>query len=164
MSYLVEVNYPKTLYLETFFKIKNRKTMLIVGIFAGFVVCITVINAEPFCHGKDCPVYPGCQNYSSYTFALQNWQNGNTWQIHGLWPDYSKTCYPQNCSDWEYNNVTGPLRTEMLQIWNPNSTDPDHFWKHELEVHGVCMAYYEPTKNGNCRNICFDLDFNVISC
>ena len=51
--------------------------MLIFGIFVGFV-CITVMNAEPFCHGnKDCPVYPGCQNYSSYTFALQNWQNGN---------------------------------------------------------------------------------------
>ena len=22
----------------------------------------------------------------------------------------------------------------------------------------------KPTKNGNCKNICFDLDFNVISC
>jgi len=159
-----------------------------------FIVCLmNLIYSQGSCVGTDCPVYPGCQNYTRYTFALQNWQNGNTWQIHGLWPDYSSTCYPQYCHDYKYTPVTGSLRTEMLKYWNPNATDPDTFWSHELNRHGSCIAYYQPTINetgffnevlnlylihknditticgepkndGTCYDICFDLNFNIISC
>jgi len=100
--------------------------------------------ASAGCGGSDCESQ--CEDYKWYTLALQNWCDGDEWSIHGLWPDYSATCYPESCYDVEWEDVSGSLEQQMMTYWDwcSESTESQQSgWEHEWEKHGTCMRYYE---------------------
>jgi ribonuclease T2 len=77
---------------------------------------LTLSWAPEFCHGK--PDNPECAGH--YGFV-----------VHGLWPQYSRGGYPENCG--EQPGPTNP--SNMLDIM----PDP-HLIQHEWTTHGTCSG------------------------
>ena len=114
-------------------------------------------------------------------------EKNNTFSIHGLWPQNSKTDYPTYCKKVDFSiEVLEPIMNELKNYWYSKQEKNEEFWKHEYQKHGSCMftpltelqyfdrvllLYYKaiaqnlPTyyqvKNGKCL-IPVDLDFNFI--
>jgi ribonuclease I len=114
-------------------------------------------------------------------------EENNTFSIHGLWPQNSKTDYPTYCKNVDFSiEVLEPIMDELKNYWYSKQEKNEAFWKHEYQKHGSCMftpltelqyfsrvllLYYKaiaqnlPTyyqvKNGKCL-IPVDLDFNFI--
>lgn len=77
-----------------------------------------------------------------YYLSLIKEQN-NTFSIHGLWPQYTKTSYPTNCTDVTFDiNKIETLLPDLNKNWYSNSNNEiknEDFWKHEYEKHGSCV-------------------------
>ena len=87
-------------------------------------------------------------NYTYYTFGLQRWCNQG-YMIHGLWPQYNHTSYPEFCGVVPYVNpiyLSSDIYDQMLKKWITCNEDPDVFWMHEWQKHGSC-AYQQTGMN-----------------
>lgn len=127
--------------------------------------------------------------YNYYELAVQKWCGANhSYQIHGLWPQYTNTTYPEYCNNVSFDsNIPKNLLSKMNNDWN-NCNDSLDLWKHEWTKHGTCFneqtslnqtVFFETTINlfefvKNDSNICqnkteciigcFDLNYNQIDC
>lgn len=123
-----------------------------------------------------------------YLSLLKNDKIKSGYSIHGLWPQYDETSYPQFCKkvDFDINKLSN-IENDLLNYWElPEDHDKLEitFWKHEWEKHGSCMACYmtefeyfsktldlykwvinnldiQKYKKGNNYLIPFDLNFNL---
>ena len=110
----------------------------------------------------------------------------NQWVIHGLWPQLSKTDYPQFCKKVTFDpELLKPIEDKLDKYWYSDRGNNDNFWEHEWKKHGSCMFkfideydYFNKTlelfkkvkdmgiienyKNGKKSLIPFDLNFNLI--
>ena len=70
-------------------------------------------------------------------------KNGNSWHIHGLWPQYSLNQYPTFCKkvNFDYDKLS-PIINELNTYWYSTEETNEEFWKHEWEKHGSCMFTY----------------------
>ena len=123
-----------------------------------------------------------------YSFAVKRGWTSNecTWTIHGLWPEYNPSSWPQFCHperNGEYNE------TELLQSFPNIETiwPPSGIWVHEWMKHGTCTkmnvteyfgkaielfnkfpssccTYTDPDCKPQQCLLKYDLDFNFISC
>ncbi|QDS69736.1 hypothetical protein FKW77_010045 [Venturia effusa] len=84
---------------------------------------------------------------------------GNSWTLHGLWPDFCNGSYPSSCDPARaYTDIPAALKKYkqdslleyMIEWWRndpvvttENGTDAD-LWAHEFEKHGTCMSTLHP--------------------
>jgi len=95
--------------------------------------------------------------------------NSQEWSIHGFWPEFNKTTWPQFCNKTRYYDFTrstlqGNLLDQMNKYWVSNTnlekeTDEEtdngtnwEFWTHEWRKHGTCQPkdpkdYFQNTIN-----------------
>lgn len=90
--------------------------------------------------------------------------NSQQWSIHGFWPEFNKTTWPQFCNKTRYYDFTrstlqGNLLNQMNKYWPSNTnleeTDKEtnwEFWTHEWRKHGTCQSrdprdYFQNTIN-----------------
>ena len=130
-------------------------------------------------------------NYSYYVFAVQRWcgqSQPNTYDIHGLWPQYNSTAYPTYCTNVTYDpNMPQDMLNKMNDLWNTCENNTQ-LWEHEWKKHGSCFSaqtgldqitYFNTAlniydqiqgKSWSCSNqtdciiACVDLDYRVIDC
>lgn len=82
---------------------------------------------------------PGCESPEAY------W--GSHFTVHGLWPQYTTTGYPADCTTEPFDPKSPEAVgiTNMEKYW-PNvqaaegSSDYDDFWTHEWTKHGTCSG------------------------
>tara|TARA_Y100000813_G_C23955137_1_gene254552 strand:+ start:27 stop:479 length:453 start_codon:yes stop_codon:yes gene_type:complete len=109
----------------------------------------------------------------------------NKWVIHGLWPQNSKSDYPQYCKDVTFDpSLLDPIKSELNKCWYSYTGDNDAFWEHEWKKHGSCCftelneyQYFNTTldlykkatldviskyRKGEKALIPVDLNFNII--
>ncbi|TID23731.1 ribonuclease t2 [Venturia nashicola] len=84
---------------------------------------------------------------------------GDSWTMHGLWPDLCNGSYPSSCDPSRaYTDIPAalkrykqyPLLEYMTEWWRndpivttENGTDAD-LWAHEFGKHGTCMSTLHP--------------------
>lgn len=78
---------------------------------------------------------------------------GDSWTIHGLWPDHCDGTYDANCdANRAYTNITQILqaagKTDLLSYmntyWKDVNGNDESFWEHEWGKHGTCISTLEP--------------------
>lgn len=131
--------------------------------------------------------------YNYYMLAMQNWCESpkSHYQIHGLWPQYNATSWPESCVGAPpYVEISDPtLLDEMNLYWDNCNQPPSSLWSHEYSKHLTCIMAQYPNKYTEndlfqltidlflsinpmdyCLNnvsdcyACFDLNFNLIIC
>jgi ribonuclease I len=126
--------------------------------------------------------------YNYYMLAMQDWCQG--YQIHGLWPQYNATSWPENCGGPAYEEITNQtLLEEMNAEWANCNQPPSSLWSHEWNKHMTCIVKQYPGKYTQtslfqlvldlfretpvaeyCNNgvsdcyTCYNLDFQRINC
>ena len=126
--------------------------------------------------------------YNYYMLAMQDWCQG--YQIHGLWPQYNATSWPENCGGPAYEEITNQtLLEEMNAEWANCNQPPSSLWSHEWNKHMTCIVKQYPGKYTQtslfqlvldlfretpvaeyCNNgvsdcyTCYNLDFQRIDC
>jgi ribonuclease I len=128
--------------------------------------------------------YPNMNNYGYYMLQAQKWCPSETYNIHGLWPQYTTSSYPSYCDNVSYVPPQGDLLDLMQTNWNSCGNNSG-FWEHEWKKHGSCVekqmgleenAYFNFTLNlfadnqhlldkcndTNCTMGCFDLHGNLM--
>ena len=121
--------------------------------------------------------------YNYYELAVQKWCS-NQYMIHGLWPQYNETSYPEYCTKVNYTVPHGNLLISMNKYWLGCDNT---LWEHEWTKHGSCMflqnnideySFFNTTidlflkhkkltnkcQYDNCILACFDLNYNIINC
>jgi len=60
--------------------------------------------------------------------------------IHGLWPQYNKSSYPQYCRkvDFSIQQII-PLLHQLRDSWPSYDEDNVALWEHEWKKHGSCI-------------------------
>lgn len=128
--------------------------------------------------------------YNYYMLAMQDWCSGTVYQIHGLWPQYNATSWPENCGGPAYQEITNQtLLAEMNAEWSNCNQPPSSLWSHEWSKHMTCIVQQYPGRytqttlfqkvldlfastkvaeycsNGvsDCYR-CYNLDFNSMPC
>jgi len=127
--------------------------------------------------------------YNYYMLAMQDWCEPG-YQIHGLWPQYNATSWPENCGGPAYEEITNQtLLAEMNAEWANCNQPPSSLWSHEWNKHMTCIVKQYPGKYTQtslfqlvldlfketpvadyCNNgvsdcyTCYNLDFKRISC
>lgn len=77
--------------------------------------------------------------YQYYELSIQKWCQ-DSYQIHGLWPQYDSNSWPSNCPAPAYQTITDTtLLTEMNEYWHNCDSNPQDFWNHEYTKHLSCM-------------------------
>ena len=80
------------------------------------------------------------QDTSYYYLSLKRVNETSPWSIHGLWPQYSKTSYPQFCKRTKFDiEKIHPIISDLNKFWYSGMEPNKAFWKHEWEKHGTCM-------------------------
>ncbi|KAH7412763.1 ribonuclease T2-like protein [Cadophora sp. MPI-SDFR-AT-0126] len=137
------------------------------------------VDSPVSCHNSTsfpdscCFIYPGGQ-----LLQTQFWDTtpsvgpGDSWTLHGLWPDLCDGSYPTFCTAAPmYHNITAILSSSnaslppssppstpatttttsstlldfMQTYWLPNRGTADSFWEHEWNKHGTCINTLSPT-------------------
>ena len=98
-------------------------------------------------------------NYTYYTFAIQNFCDIEDY-IHGLWPQFNSTSYPEYCSSVTYEDVTGDLLADMNDICNQQDQS---FWTHEWSKHGSCVNLQTGMTETDYFNLTINLLKNLLS-
>lgn len=75
-----------------------------------------------------------------YVFALSRCSGTQTWGIHGLWPEWNSTSWPQFCKPHDYLDLDKirPLVPLMEKYWYSCEGNNTAFWNHEWQKHGTC--------------------------
>ncbi len=86
-----------------------------------------------------------CTNaYEYYMLALQDWCE-TSYDIHGLWPQYNATSWPEYCEAPAYKEITNAtLLAEMNAEWANCSNPPASLWEHEYTRHLSCILQQYP--------------------
>ncbi|KAI0200369.1 ribonuclease T2-like protein [Astrocystis sublimbata] len=82
---------------------------------------------------------------------------GDSWTLHGLWPDNCDGSYEANCDkSREYTNITDILAAKapytldaMQTFWKDYQGDDESFWEHEWGKHGTCISTLEKSCYGS---------------
>jgi ribonuclease I len=75
-----------------------------------------------------------------YYLSLKRVNKNTSWSIHGLWPQYSQTSYPQFCKNIPFDiEKIKPILLDLNKFWYSGIEPNNVFWKHEWEKHGTCM-------------------------
>ena len=75
-----------------------------------------------------------------YYLSLKRVNKNTSWSIHGLWPQYSQTSYPQFCKNIPFDiEKIKPMLLDLNKFWYSGIEPNNVFWKHEWEKHGTCM-------------------------
>lgn len=83
--------------------------------------------------------YLGFSIDSRFYYLSLMYEN-NEWVIHGLWPQLSKTDYPQFCKKVDFNpDLLNPIINDLDKVWYSNRGNNDDFWEHEWKKHGSCV-------------------------
>jgi len=99
------------------------------------------------------------------------------WSIHGWWPEYSHSKWPQFCDPSRYSEFNkeaiAPIKRLLEEYWYscPGYPSAYNLWKHEWEKHGTCIPnvsvidYFNHTINAFLQadanhyyNCCHSLD------
>ena len=103
----------------------------------------------------------GISETKYYDLALKNCnQRGMfNWTIHGWWPEYNATSWPQFCNPHRFNEFNQSSIETILpflrEYWNACEDWPINsygLWKHEWEKHGTCTQLSVPTYFGQTIN------------
>ena len=86
----------------------------------------------------------------TYILALERCENAkpDSYTIHGLWPQYNETSWPQYCNateEFDYE-VLEPLYPQLDKNWQscPEYNHTERwFLKHEWLKHGTCTNFTE---------------------
>lgn len=83
-----------------------------------------------------------------YVLALEKCQSSSNYTIHGLWPQYNSSSWPQFCNTSEHFNMRSlePIMDQIDKYWLTcpkfNRTE-EWFLKHEWLKHGTCTPFNE---------------------
>lgn len=84
--------------------------------------------------------------YNYYMLAMQDWCE-SSYQIHGLWPQYNATSWPENCGGPVYEEITNTtLLNQMNAEWANCNQPPSSLWSHEWNKHMTCVVKQYPNK------------------
>lgn len=113
-----------------------------------------------------------------YEFALKRCNSTSDWSIHGLWPQYNVSSWPQFCHKFKFDvNKLDSIKPQLNRDWYScyGSSTNYHFWKHEYLKHGTCSPYNESEyfkiglrlfeevkEKGYIDEFCQDNDFNCL--
>jgi len=82
--------------------------------------------------------------YNYYMLAMQKWC-GSVWQIHGLWPQYNSSSWPENCIAPAYSEITNTtLLQNMNNYWSNCGNPQSSLWEHEYTKHLSCIVEQYP--------------------
>lgn len=86
--------------------------------------------------------------YNYYMLAMQYWcATESSYQIHGLWPQYNATSWPENCGGPAYTEITNQtLLQEMNAEWANCNQPQSSLWSHEWNKHMTCIVKQYPGK------------------
>ncbi|XP_054168554.1 ribonuclease Oy-like [Oppia nitens] len=80
----------------------------------------------------------------------------NQWLIHGLWPTYASSGWPEYCCGHSFDTKSlSPIRDQLLTYWPnliPGATE-DSLWRHEWQKHGTCTKNQEIIYFNNTLNL-----------
>lgn len=65
--------------------------------------------------------------------------NGNSFNIHGNWPERNDGSWPSYCSNATFS-LSSSTENDLLNYWISDSQSNEDFWKHEWEKHGTCIS------------------------
>ncbi|KAF9321011.1 ribonuclease T2-like [Podila horticola] len=117
----------------------------------GPLSCPTTTKPSNTC----CTEYPG-----GLLLQTQFWDTnpsagpGDSWTIHGLWPDNCDGTFSSNCDpSRDYTNIASLLTANgasdtldyMNQFWVDINGNNEQFWENEWATHGTCMSTLEPS-------------------
>jgi ribonuclease I len=92
--------------------------------------------------------------YIYYDLALKKCHTSDAYTIHGLWPEYNHTLWPQFCGLHQSFNLSEltPLKYLLNKFWKSCEGQSETFWQHEWEKHGRCqplnqLQYFNKTIN-----------------
>ena len=82
-----------------------------------------------------------------YVFALSRCTANQNWGIHGLWPEWNSTSWPQFCNPGNHLNLNeiAPLMPTMNLYWHSCEGNNTEFWSHEWLKHGTCTPFDQYT-------------------
>ncbi|KAI1955007.1 Ribonuclease T2 precursor (RNase T2) [Ophidiomyces ophidiicola] len=117
------------------------------------------IDSELSCHNKG-PVQDRCcfNQPGGLLLLTQFWDAnpatgpGDSWTLHGLWPDNCDGSYEQYCdSKRYYKDIPGILqsfgKSDLLQYmrtyWKDWQGNDPNLWEHEWNKHGTCVSTLE---------------------
>jgi len=89
--------------------------------------------------------------------------NDQDWSIHGLWPEYNQSSWPQYCNSSRNKDFTPKSIDFIMDLMNkywyscvPGNEQNWEFWKHEWNKHGTCQSYQPSVYFNNTLNIFID--------
>ena len=65
---------------------------------------------------------------------------GNSFNIHGMWPNYFDGGHPEFCPSKYSYEVPSDLAKSLTQHWQSYKGDAAWLWRHEWTKHGTCLA------------------------
>lgn len=126
--------------------------MLLPYLFLATLFNFSLIQNKPFVE------------YYDLTYKVCN--NSNEWTIHGLWPEYNASSWPQYCnaSSFNYNQIS-QFQPTLNQRWTGCTDSLDNniqFWSHEWYRHGSCTGlslsrYFNVTLNLDQDNLAHNI-------
>lgn len=74
--------------------------------------------------------------------ALKKCNESTPYSIHGLWPQWDPTNWPQFCDNSSRfdSSLIAPWRSQMEGVWYSCYGDEEQFWAHEWSKHGTCSG------------------------
>ena len=90
-------------------------------------------------------MFPLVTGYNYEILALQKCNDSSRYTIHGLWPTWNATSWPQFCDNSSVFNpdLLGEIvLNEMRRDWYscPGYGNNTSFWSHEWSKHGTCSG------------------------
>jgi ribonuclease I len=88
-------------------------------------------------------------NILYYDLALKKCHSlDKNYTIHGVWPEYNNTEYPQFCNKSIKFNYTilNPILPELNKYWYScpgKGSSNKSFWEHEYLKHGLCTPFID---------------------
>jgi ribonuclease I len=86
-------------------------------------------------------------NFTYFDLALKQCDRYSQWSIHGFWPEYNQTSWPQFCDPSRYKDfkpaTIAAFRDLMDKYWYVCNyeyiMENWAFWTHEWQKHGTCQ-------------------------